>query len=42
VASVFLAVYVVVFTLRFFLLERLFARLPHHHHADPAPTEGSR
>lgn len=29
VAAVFLGVYVVVFAIRFFLLERLFARLPH-------------
>jgi putative flippase GtrA len=42
VAGVFLGVYVVVFALRFVLLERLFARLPHHHHATPTPTEGSR
>jgi putative flippase GtrA len=40
VAAVFLSVYVVVFALRFFLLERLFARLPHHDHPAPAPTEG--
>jgi putative flippase GtrA len=47
VAAVFLGVYVVVFAARFFLLERLFARLPHHsetvgrdEHA--APTEEAR
>lgn len=42
VAAVFLGVYVVVFAVRFFLLERLFARLPDHEHPSPAPTEGTR
>lgn len=47
VAAVFLGVYVVVFAARFFLLERLFARLPHHgeaptQHEQPTTTEGTR
>jgi putative flippase GtrA len=42
VAAVFLGVYVVVFAVRFFLLERLFARLPQPDHPTPAPTEGTR
>ena len=42
VATVFLGVYVVVFAVRFLLLERLFARLPHHEHPTPAPAEEVR
>lgn len=47
VATVFLGVYVVVFAIRFFLLERLFARLPHPDAPITAartddPTEGQR
>lgn len=42
VAAVFLGVYVAVFVLRFFLLERLFARLPHPDRTAPTPTEGTR
>ena len=39
VAAVFLGVYVAVFVVRFFLLERLFSRLPHPHHDRPAATD---
>jgi putative flippase GtrA len=41
VATVFLGVYVVVFAVRFFLLERLFSRLPHHESAAPS-SKGPR
>jgi hypothetical protein len=41
VATVFLGVYVVVFAARFFLLERLFSRLPHHESAAPS-SKGPR
>jgi putative flippase GtrA len=42
VAAVFLGVYVAVFVLRFFLLERLFNRRPHAHHDHPATTDAPR
>ena len=42
VAAVFLGVYVVVFVVRFFLLERLFSRLPQAHHDRPATTDAPR
>jgi putative flippase GtrA len=43
VAAVFLGVYVVVFVVRFFLLERLFGRLPDSHEAGrQATTDASR
>ena len=42
VAAVFLSVYVVVFVVRFFLLERLFARLPHPHHPDSTTATDAR
>jgi putative flippase GtrA len=42
VAAVFLGVYVVVFVVRFFLLERLFSRLPHPQQERRAATDPSR
>ena len=42
VAAVFLGVYVVVFAVRFFLLERLFTRLPHPRHDGAATPDTSR
>jgi putative flippase GtrA len=41
VAAVFLGTYVVVFVLRFFLLERLFGRLPGHESSGDTSAEGS-
>jgi hypothetical protein len=40
VAGVFLAVYVVVFGIRFVLLERLFSRLHHREHGDATRLPG--
>ncbi len=42
VAAVFLGVYVAVFVVRFFLLERLFGRLPHPQQERPATTDAPR